>query len=206
MLSVVLLIRIYNYNEYQSIMQPTPGLHITVDNVQQLSSFTAPSFSISGRLMQFGTGSYLEKLLEVPLVGVGDLDVDATVCITVGVEPPSPLTADRDPRVGLSDGVNSNLYELYDQGNYGSYPPCSAAAAVQDFNLVPTNSPVPRQYTMMFKLFDRYGTCSTAHEGGYITTATFDNQLTVTQPLSLVVYRHDSNEEYSFNYFLVEIL
>ena len=182
------------------------GLLIDVDNVRQISSFIDSSFSTEGRTMKFAAGATNEKLLEVPLVGVRDLDVDATIRITIGLQPPNPATNDRDPRVGLSDGVNVNYYQLVDQANYHNFPPCNPISATHDGTRVPNNSPVPYQYTLTFKPYNRYSTCYTAQNGGYVNTATFNRQLIVTKPLSLVVYRSDAAEHYMFKYFLVEIL
>ena len=187
-------------------MQLSPGLLINVHNVQQVSSFIDSSFAINGRVMEFKAGNASEKLLEVPLVGVGELDVDATVRITVALQLPTSATADRDPRVGLSDGVHVNDYYLVDRNNYAATSPCLPEDATHDDVRVPTNSPVPREYTLIFKPYDRYSACYTAQEGGYVNTVTFNKQLTVTQSLSLVVHRSDAIEQYSFNYFLVEIL
>ena len=191
----------------QSIMQLSPALLITVDNVEDVSSFISPTFSKNGRLMQFGTGSYWEKLLEVPLMGEGDHNADTTIRITVGIEPTKPAHGGRDPVVGLHDGAYINSFKLHDQGNYVDYTPCNAHnAAFQGATRVPRNTPAPRQYTMIFKPSDRYAVCSTAQEGGYINTAIFYAQLRATEPLSFVVHRQASHDQYSFNYILVEIL
>ena len=109
----------------------------------------------------------------------GELDVDATIRIAVGIEPPNPATTDRDAKVGLSDGVDVNNYQLVDQSNYANFPPCNPCDAAQDDNRVPSDSPVPHQYTLIFKPYDRYGACYTAQEGGYVNTATLNKQLTV---------------------------
>ena len=156
--------------------------------------------------MKFGSGIKDEKLLEVPLVGARELDVHATLRVTVAIQPPTPTHFDRDPIIGLSDGMNVNRFVLYDQSNYAAVTPCSLVNAVEDNVLVPSHCPVPYQYTLAFMPFYRYGACYTAQNGGYVNTGKFNQQLDVTRPISLVVHRHNAGEEYAFTYIMVEIL
>ena len=156
--------------------------------------------------MKFGAGTTSEKLLEVPLVGVGELDIDSTIRITVALQPPIPATTDRDPKVGLSDGTNVNLFYLTDQWNYANSSPCRPFNGTHQDTRVPASSSVPYQYTLIFKPYDRYGACYTAQRGGYANAARFNRQLVITKPLSLAVHREDAAERYTFYYFLVEIL
>lgn len=157
--------------------------------------------------MEFGAGaSGAEKILEVPLVGAGDLKCDATIRVTVGLVPPNPLTTDRDPRVGLSDGNIVNTFYLRDQGDYDTLPSCDPEGGISNDIMVANAAPVPDEYTLIFKPYDRYAHCKTGQEGGYSNPATFANQLIINKPISLVVFRDDAAETYSFNYFLVEIL
>lgn len=194
-------------------MQPCSGLLINGGNVQGLSSFIHSSYTTDGRNMRFVPGTAYEMLLEVPLVGMGQLNMDTTIRITVGRSrlPQNPLVTDNEPRVGLSDGNTVNDFHLEDPVNYDStppsLPPCKPVAGIHDNTLVSNNSPLPNQYTLLFKPYSKYGACYTAQDGGYVNTAEFTNQMIITQPLSLVLHGGDEpNEGYTFHYFLVEIL
>lgn len=169
---------------------------ITADNVYYHASFVDDSFSVSGHTMVVGTGgSNFEKLLEVPIKKLSDRD---SVRITVAVE---ALTIHRDPHVGLSDGVNYNRIELRDDSNR-----CALNSGTNDSPPLVPNAAVPNHYTLIFTPFFRYGACHTSVNGTYVNTGRFNVQLDVNRPLSFVVYRENTNEDYLFKYFVIEVL
>lgn len=181
---------------------------ITADNVRYLASFVDDSVTVSGHEINSGTGSTSDELLlRIPLTCPKELDVDSTVRVTVALEPiPAVSPHDRDPHVGLSDGVNDNLIRLSDHGHRPTA--CQLIdASVQDGEDIDGYSPVPSHYTLLFVPFYRYGACHTDQNGTYVNTGRFNDQLLLRkQNLSLVVYREDPNETYSFKYFVVECL
>ena len=57
-----------------------------------------------------GTGGIgHEELLRIPLTTSGELTPQSLIHITVGTNPPA---ADNDPKIGITDGVNSNQFQL----------------------------------------------------------------------------------------------
>ncbi len=129
----------------------------------------------------------------------------------MALDPTRPSASqDHDPRVGLSDGTNRQLFWLSDTGNYhvkGGTIACGVF--VEDGfneNYKITSGPTPAQFTLLFTPYHKYGACSTGQNGGYVNVVTFNSELDVSKGISLVVYRHQAPEEYRFHYFLVEIL
>ena len=154
--------------------------------------------------MQFSNpaGGY-NKLLEVPLADPMQLDRHATVRITVALQ---PSRADHDPQFGLSDGTKQAMFALMDPSNYVNHSPCYVRSGSHDNVLVPTSTPPPAEYTLLFNPYLGYGSCSTAQVGGYVNTATFSNILDYSKALNLIVYSDNDRESYVFKSILVEFL
>ena len=178
-------------------------IFITPNNVHYLANFIDSSVTIGSRSIRFGSGrANWEKILQVPIAAAGELDSHASVRVTVGL---TPVIGDSDPRIGISDGVNVNRFQIVDTGNYGYAAPCGILDGSRENNLVTTRRVSP-QFAFLFSPFYKYGACSSAQDGGYLNVGTFNKQVDPTNGLSLVVYRNHAAESYQFRYFLVEIL
>ena len=172
--------------------------------IEDLATYLHSSFHISGRDMQFtSSGSGYHELMEVPLVGPGQLK-SLSVRITVTLKPVAS-GVDSDPRVGLTDGDKQQLFTFADRSNYPTYTPCLASGN-QDNILVPASTPPPAEYSLLFNPFLGYGSCSTAQVGGYVNTATFAQTLDTRRGLTLIVLSADIGEHYNFTSILVELL
>ena len=180
-------------------------IFITPNNVHYLANFIDSSATIESRSIRFGRGRAIwDKLLQVPIAAAGELDAHTSIRLTVGL---TPVNGDSDPSIGISDGVNVNRFHIVDTSNYGTHPPCYVPATEgSDENNRVTTRRVSPQFTILFSPFYKYGTCSSAQDGGYLNVATFNKQVDPTNGLSLVVYRNEAHENYQFRYFLVEIL
>ena len=191
-----------NFFPFQpTINAKSQSIFITPGNVRYFANFIG-SATIDSRSIHFGTGTANEKLLQVPIAAAGELDAHASIRVTVGL---TPVSGDSDPRIGISDGVNVNRFYIVDNGNYGGSAPCGLLEGSQVNKLVTTRR-VPPQFTFLFSPFYKYGACSSAQDGGYLNVGTFNNQIDTTNGLSLVIQRSGANEQYQFNYFLIEIL
>ena len=140
----------------------------------------------------------------MPLAAPGELDPHTSIRITVGLKPPG--TVDKDPRVGLSDGVNKNVFNIPDNSDN---PPCFPHPGTHDGNRLTSFTPQTQtsQFVLLFEPFYQYGACFTAQEHGYVNTGTFTQQLDTNKRLDLVVHRGDNfPETYDFYYFIVEFL
>ena len=199
----------FQYSPYLvQTLNPVKGLHLTADNIQYHATFIDSSVYIQDRVIYVGPGSSSnEKLLEVP-IGCCCIGTHASIIITVGLNTTFPNTIDSDLHVGVSDGTNSNLWTIVDKNNYPGTPPCAIwfGGGLYDDTTVSFTTPAPVTSKLTFTPFYKYGSCETAQEGGYITTARFNAQLDVTNCLFLQVRRHGPREQYAIFYFLVEIV
>lgn len=178
---------------------------LTPKNIEYHATFLHSDVDIQARVIHFGTGVANEKLLEVP---IGEVDPQAGIIITVGLNRSHPNTAsiDSDPVVGISDGTNENLFLMWDVNNYPFHSPCETSGRPHDSTLITSGTQVPSTFRLTFIPFYKYGFCETAQLGGYINTGTFRSQIDITKPLFLVVKRSNAGaEQYYYHYFMVEI-
>ena len=141
----------------------------------------------------------------MPLVPAGEFDYRTSIHITVGFDPAGANTRDHDPQFGLTDGTNTNIFQVPDSGNYPNHAPCNPLAATISNNLVSGSTPAPGVVTFLFTPFHRYGACYTAQEGGYTNVASFNTQLDLSKSINFLVRRSDGAEQYDFYYFLIEL-
>ena len=188
-----------------SLFQPFKGMLLTPKNVEYYATFIRSDVDIQERVIHFGTGVANEKLLEVP---IGEIDPQAAIIVTVGLNRSHPNTAgvDSDPVVGISDGTNENLFLMWDVNSYPGYSPCETSGRPHDSTKITSGTQVPSMFKLTFIPFHKYGFCETAQNGGYINTGTFPSQIDITKPLFLIVKRSSgSTEQYYYHYFMVEI-
>ena len=173
--------------------------------------------------MTFNAGSKdSELLLRVPLVAACVLVDGAplTVEIIVANDVSIGEHSDSDPNYGLSDGTNFIGFETVDQGNFEEWAPCFGTQASsgetktsnEDLewmtDLVPTASFLPDQFvfTLALKLDKPWGSCFTAHGGGYTKTANYTRQLEPSHGLALEVYRGQKEERVGIKFIKVAIM
>ena len=172
------------------------------------TSFINANHSTSADQIIFNAGSTNNAaLLKVPLEAAGVL-LDATpltVKITVANDVSIGQTLDSDIRYGVSDGINFIGFEAPDRGNYGTNYPCYGMEAKPgetltnrtSFNKTTPNqvaSFYPDQFVFTLKLDKPWGSCFTAHGGGFLKTAEFTKRLMLSQGLTLEVYKSSHGE------------
>ena len=69
----------------------------------------------------------------------------------------------------------------------------------------PSQSVYPRQFFFTLRLDEQWGSCYTAHDGGFVRTTAYDNQLMLGKGLTLEVYKSDSGERVGIRYIKVAI-
>ena len=188
---------------YQPLSK-SKGVFVTPENIRYLASFLHSTTTTDNRIIHIGAGGLHEEVvIRVPLAAPGEVDLYTSIRITVGLKPPG--NEDKDPRVGLSDGVNSNLFNLVDNSNHS---PCYPHPGTHDENRLTsfTSQTQTSQFVLLFELFHQYGACFTAQEHGYVNTGTFLEQLDTSKGLDFVVTRNEGDETYDFYYFIVELL
>ena len=192
-------------------MSTSKTILIDADTVRFYASFIDSSaiVDVDDLTIQFGTGIQYEELLRVPIAAPGELLPQAMIRITVGMNPP---VADNDPRVGISDGENVNRFALVENAlsTTSSVNPCELhsdngiGGGTFNGRNAPHGNIVAGTYVMIFDPVHNFGTCST--NNGFATAAKFNSNVDASKGLSLVVYRDEAREQYTFHYFLVEFL
>ena len=69
----------------------------------------------------------------------------------------------------------------------------------------PSDSFFPGQFVFTLKLDERWGSCYTAHDGGFVKTAGYNNRLVLSKGLTLEVYKADGIERVGIRYIKVAI-
>ena len=59
----------------------------------------------------------------------------------------------------------------------------------------PSDSFYPGQFVITIKLDEHWGSCYTAHDGGFVKTAVYSKRLMLNKGLTLDVYKHTSREK-----------
>ena len=156
-------------------------------------------------------------LLKVPMVPGGVLRVSTllTVQITVAADVGIGSTADSDIRYGVSDGTRFVGFETPDRWNYGNNAPCYGIEGISGPTLSsirgspiipkPRDSFYPGQFVFTLKLNERWGACYTAHDGGFVRTASYNNRLMPSKGLTLEVYEDNKGERVGIRFIKVTI-
>ena len=178
---------------------------ISPDTVRYYASFIHSTASINNLTIQFSGASGIghEELLRIPLTTAGELTPQSLIRITVGTNPPA---ADNDPKVGISDGINSNQFLLIEDASSSTIiaNPCDVVNGLQTGRSGPVGNPVAGGYTLLFDPAHQFGSCMS--NNGFATNGRFNSRVDASKGLSLVVHRDDPTEQYVFHYFLVEFL
>ena len=164
-----------------------------------------------------GSGDHA-ALLKVPLVSASVLKSSAplTVEITVAVDTVIGRDNDSDITWGISNGTRVIGFQTPDAGNYMNHAPCYGAAGISGTTLAalqvasltpkPTDSFYPGQFVFTLKLDERWGSCYTAHDGGFVRTAGYSNRLKLDEGLSLEVYKEQDREMVGIKFIKVSII
>ena len=104
----------------------------------------------------------------------------------------------------ISDCTNFIGFETCDKGNYGYWAPCykiegSSGTQLSTIKHGPrtpkiSDSFYPGQFVFTLKLDERWGSCYTAHDGGFVRTAGYSNRLMLSKGLTLEVYKSNAIE------------
>ena len=176
------------------------------------------SRTITAEQLTFNAGSVLNAaLLKVPMLPAGVIRDSSplTVDITVAHDVNIGQVSDSDIRYGVSDGTRFIGFETCDKRNYGSNSPCygleglsgSSLTSIrwESFTPKPTDSFYPGQFVFTLKVDERWGSCYTAHDGGFVRTAGYNNRLMLSKGLTLEVYKDDTRERVGIRYIKVAI-
>jgi hypothetical protein len=195
----------YKCNLLQRQLSSPKSILISPDTIRYYASFIHSTATINDLTIQFsGTGGVGdEELLRIPLTTAGELTPQPLIRITVGTNPPA---RDNDPKVGITDGVNSNQFYLIEDATSSTtiVNPCDVVNGLQTGRSGPVGNPVAGGYTLLFDPAHQFGSCMT--NNGFATNGRFNRQVDASKGLSLVIHRQGAIEPYVFHYFLIEFL
>lgn len=133
------------------------------------------------------------------------VNIPLTVEITVANDVTIGTTVDSDISFGVSDGTRFIGFYTCDKGNYGTNAPCYkmeglsgttiSSKKVGPYTTKPSQNFYPGQFLFTIKLNERWGSCYTAHDGGFVTTAAYSNRLMISKGLTLEIYQEDKSEK-----------
>ena len=182
------------------------------------ASYIDSSRTTTADQLTFNAGSVTyAALLKVPMIPAGVIrdSTPLTIDITVANDVSIGQGADSDIRYGVSDSTKVIGFQTRDKGNYGSLSPCyglegksgSTLSSIRYESVTPkpSDSFYPGQFVFTFKLDERWGSCYTAHDGGFVRTAGYSNRLVLSKGLTLEVYKSIGGERVGIRYIKVAI-
>ena len=184
------------------------------------ASYIDSSHTKTTEQLTFNAGSVNRAaLLKVPMIAAGVLQYSAplTVKILVSHDVSIGTSQDSDISYGVSDGIAVVGITTRDKSTYTSGPPChgfqgTSGTYLSSDGWISISSPkvsdsfYPGQFGITLKLDERWGSCYTAHDGGFVKTTTFTKRLMLNKGLVLEVYRQSSSEKVGIKYIEVTIL
>ena len=184
------------------------------------ASYIDSSRTSTADQITFNGGSIRDvALLKVPMIpaGVVGLSTPLTVEITVANDVSIGKTIDSDVRYGVSDGDKFVGFQVPDKINYRNMAPCFGVEGASGTTLTgirlishssprPSDSFYPGQFVFTLKLDERWGSCYTAHDGGFVKTAGYSSQLMINKGLTLEVYKEDAGDRAGIKYIKVAII
>ncbi len=184
---------------FHHFIQPASKvLFIEPKTINYYASFVRSSMTVTNSYttMHFPTGgSSYEELIRVPL---GKLDPHVVIRVTVAMKPRSQ-GVESDPHIGFTDGVAENRIRLGDDNGA-----CHLFSGDYTSASVPSGADQHYEYILLFEPFQNYGACS--HLGGHVTPGYFNTRIDPSKGLDFTVKRENTDEQYNFYYFLIEIL
>ena len=159
-------------------------------------------------------------LLKVPIISPNVLEDSSLVTLKIVVSMDEDIgnNEDSDPRYGVSDGVSFLGFETADKNTY-RYPgfaPCYGIEGTSGNSLTgwrtigekspkPNDSFYPGQFVITLKLNEHWGSCYTAHDGGFVKTAAYNKRLLLSKGLTLEVYTEDQSEKVGIKFIEVTV-
>ena len=183
------------------------------------ASYIDTSRTATAQQLTFNGGSPVNAaLLKVPMIPGGFVkpNTPLTVEITVAHDVNIGKVPDSDISYGISDGTNFIGFHTVDKGNYDRLAPCykmEGSSGTQLSSLMygsgtpkPSDSFYPGQFVFTLKLDERWGSCYTAHDGGFVTTTAYKKRLMLNKGLILETYHENKREKVGIKFIKVTII
>jgi len=183
------------------------------------ASYIDSSRTLTAKQLTFNVGVVPHAaLLKVPMIAAGYLKVSSSLTIKITVANDIRIGAkpDSDIKYGVSDGTRFIGFQTMDKDNYASFAPCFGTEGISGASLSsikqgpilpkPSDSFYPGEFVFTLKLNERWGSCYTAHDGGFVRTAAYRNRLMLSKGLTLEVYKTDKTERVGIKFIKVTII
>ena len=185
------------------------------------ASYMDSSRSKTTEQLTFNSGSSASHaaLLKVVMFPAGWLQHSAplTVKIVVSHDVSIGSAHDSDISYGVSDGRSFVGFGMDDKNQYVSWAPCFGYEGTSGTTMTgirrispssprPSDSFYPGQFVITLKLDEHWGSCYTAHDGGFVKTAVYNKRLMLNKGLTLEVYKEDRSEKVGIKYIEVTVI
>ena len=173
--------------------------------------------------LTFNAGSEAyAALLKVPMIPADVLQNSTmlTVKIVASNDVSIGTNEDSDISYGVSDGISFVGFEAVDKETYTRQTlPCfgtegssgtilTGTRYLNSFSPTSNYSFYPGQFVFTLKLdaLESWGSCYTAHDGGFVNTAGYNKRLVLSNGLTLEIYGHDKDERYGIKFIEVTVV
>ena len=191
---------------------------MTPEWLYKYSTVTKP-FTVYPKYLEIPAGKVsLERLTQAELIAPNILTATDSVVVklTIAMDTVLADSGDHDPIFGISDGTSFIGFQAVDKDNYGTHSPCfnNEGDATNTYlnNRVSKSTGTKvssRDYsseiTIQIKPNDRWGSCHTGHDEGYVNIVNYQRKLDISKGLYLQMYRDNSHEKYYLEYIVVDI-
>jgi len=182
------------------------------------ASYIDSSRSSTAKQLTFNAGAANNAaLLKVPMIAAGNLKVSSSLTIEITVandiSTGGKPAGDSDIKYGVSDGTRFIGFQTMDKNNYNDHAPCFGTegisgptlSSVRQEPILPKSSDsfYPGQFVFNLKLNERWGSCYTAHDGGFVRTASYNNRLALSKGLTLEVYKSGKTERVGIKFIKI---
>ena len=140
---------------------------------------------------------------------------DVTVAMTIAMDTSLGENTDHDPSFGISDGESFIGYTLPDKRDYGHRSPCEQRDGEVIAGFLQNMKPIQDRFinsqnyssevNLQFRPTEKWGSCHTEHNEGYVNIASYYQQLDITKGLYLQMYHEDDPEKYRIKYIVVDV-
>ena len=163
------------------------------------------------------TGDVHQRALQVQLVAPNILTStdSVTVSVTVAMNVTLANSMDHDPIFGISDGVSFIGFMVRDRDYYSVSSPChkiegkvmqTALKSVQyGSGPLVSSRTYSSEVKIQIKPTEKWGSCHSEHDGGYVNIQDYQASLDFTNALFLELYHENAHEKYRINYIVVDV-
>jgi len=186
--------------------------------IQSNAAVITGPHSLSQYLDILPTTSRFGHALRIQLVAPNILTSTDKVTVTVTVAMDTKLAdiTDHDIVFGISDGSSFIGFQAHDKANYDSISPCIKFEAnivnntfqsiKQGTGPLVTSRKYSSEIKIQIKPSEKWGSCHTEHDEGYVNIQSYLSSLDSTKALYLEIFRGDDiGEKHSIKYIVVDV-